>query len=326
MNPIVQMGIDLYHNRVANYSATEAQEMLRKSLAEVAGVEDGKISYKAMRKNKTAIFEILEETLEQLVSEGLEDQFSEFAEIRNLKMGDTNVFKIKNADLFHIAVTADGHGNHLRQRVKDDQEISVVPRTYQIKIYEEFHRFLTGKIDWTDMINTISKSFLVKLRNDIYDAVYTSYDKLKAPYQESGKFELEKLTEVAAHVEAQTGSDVTILGTKKALSKISPELVSDRMKDEFNATGFYGRIAGYDTREIKQSHKMNSHEFAINDDFLMVIPTSIDKFVKIVNEGDAIILETEAGKNADLTLEYDFIMKQGIMVHTASQYGIYRLA
>ncbi len=66
MNPIVQMGIDLYHNRVANYSATEAQEMLRKSLAEVAGVEDGKISYKAMRKNKTAIFEILEETLEQL--------------------------------------------------------------------------------------------------------------------------------------------------------------------------------------------------------------------------------------------------------------------
>ncbi|EOO11470.1 hypothetical protein [Bacillus cereus] len=326
MNAIVKLGIDLYHNRVSNYTATEAQEVLRKEMLEKIGCEDGKFSYKKFRKNKNDLFELIEETLEVLVSEGLEEQFSGFAEIRNLKMGDTNVFKVPSNHMFKISTTADGHGNHRRQRLIDDSEFTVTPVTYQVKVYEELHRFLAGRVDWSELVNAISKSFVVKLRNDVYEAVYNSYDQLKAPYQRSGNFELDTLTDIVSHVETATDSEAIVLGTKKALSKIAPALLSDRMKDEFNATGFFGRIAGIELREIPQSHKIGTHEFAIDDNFLMVVPTSIDKFVKIVNEGEAIIMETEAGKNADQTAEYDFIMKQGISVMSSTHYGIYRLA
>jgi len=230
-NDLVKLAIDTYSNRVVNYSKEEANESLRKAFMELNGGSD-KIDRKSFRRNKNEIFEIIEETLVNLVSEGLENQFDDFAEFRNLALGDKNEFHIPNEDLFPVSVTADGNGNVRRQRIGSDRTITVDTTTYTVKIYEEFNRFLAGRIDWVDMVNRVARSFNVKIKNDIYNAIYNSFSDLNATYGISAAYDEATLTELAQHVEAATDSDVIVFGTKAALAKVAPSTVSDKMRDE----------------------------------------------------------------------------------------------
>jgi hypothetical protein len=324
-NEIVKLGIDLYRGSVGQFSTKESNDVLRKAIKEMNGGSD-KLDYKSFRRNKVELFEIIEEILPELVVEGLENQFDGFAEVRNLKLGDKNEFHIPNRDLFDIAIVSDGNGNLRRQRIGSDSILTVPTTTYAVKIYEEFNRFLAGRIDWVEMVNRIAKAFGIKLKNDVYNAIYNSFSDLSATYGVSAAYSEATLTEIAQHVEAATNTDVLIFGTKGALSKVAPSTVSDKMRDEKNQTGFYGVVNGFELREIKQSHQVGTDTFAIDNNFLLIVPTLEDRMVKIVNEGDAFIQENPGGQNADMSMEYLYGMKMGMSLIASSRYGIYRLA
>jgi hypothetical protein len=321
MNEIVKLSLDLYKGQVTNYSAKESNEVLRKALVELAGGNET-ITYKQFRKVKPEFFEILEEMITPIVVEGLENQFSDFAEIRNLAWGETNVFHVENSALFKVATIADGTGNLRRQRI-DNGEFTVDTKTKGVKIYEELYRFLAGRIDWVSLVNKVAKSYQLQIANDVYDALYGSFSKLNSTYGVSSAYDETKLVELAQHVEAGTGANVIILGTKAALSKVAPSVVGDASKDARNKMGFYGEFNGFELREIKQAHKAGTDTFAIDNNFLLVVPTLDNKLVKIVNEGDALIEEGQA--TADKSKEYEFLMKSGVAVVSSTKYGIYKL-
>jgi hypothetical protein len=115
------------------------------------------------------------------------------------------------------------------------------------------------------------------------------------------------------------------MGTKAALAKITSANVSENMKDAKNNLGYYGTLAGTRMVKIPQAHTPGTETFAINDSFLLVLPTLNDKMVKLVLEGDAVIQETMTG-NADKSIEYEFIKKAGIAVVPSVRYGINRLS
>lgn len=324
MKDVVKLAIDLYKGSLGNFSKEEANEVLRKALIDIAGGKET-LTFKDFRRHKVEFFEILEEALSVLVSEGLENQFGDFAEVRNLAWGDTNVFTVPDTKLFPVAVISDGNFNIRKNRL-DTGEFTVPTVTRGVAIYEELYRFLSGRIDWVEMVNRVSKSFETEMANEVYNAIYNSFDSLSAPYAVSGAYNEAELTELAQHVEAATGSNVLIFGTKMALSKVKPSDVSDNMRDTKNRIGYYGMINGYEMREIKQAHKPGTHEFAIDNNFLLVVPEADNKMVKIVNEGEALILENPGGINADQSLEYVFTMKSGVGIVKSFEYGIYKLA
>lgn len=326
MRDTVKLAIDLFHGKTGTFSAEASEDVLRKALIAANGGSD-KLDYKSMRRNKVEIFEIIEETLTYLISEGLEGQFGEFAEVRNLAWGDTAEFIVPNKDLFKVAVVSDGNGNIRRQRIHDNGKLTVDVNTKAIKIYEEFHRFLAGRIDWASLVSKVQQSYNMKVAEDIYTTVYDSFSTLTPTYGISAAYSEAVLTELAQHVEAAAGgSGVVILGTKIALAKVAPSNVSENMKEARNNFGFYGRVNGFDLREIKQGHKIGTDDWIIDNNFLMVIPLIGDKFVKIVNEGTAIFKEDTTGNNADMSMEYSFIMKSGIATLPVTKFGIYRLA
>jgi hypothetical protein len=323
MNDVVKLAIDLHKGSLGNYSKEQANETLRSALIEANGGSD-KITPKSFR-NNPQIFQILEEALDVLVVEGLEDQFDEFVEIRNLNWGDTNVFTSEDTKLFNVAVVADGNGNLRKQRL-DNGELTVKTKTRAVAIYEELHRLMAGRIDWSKMVERVAKSYNNKIKTEIYDAIYNSYDGLTAPYQVTGTFAEADLSTLIAHVEAGTGQDAVIYGTKAALGKVSTAQISDNMKDVRNQLGYYGVFNGTEMLEIRQAHKAGTNDFAINDSFLLVVPRTPDKMIKLVLEGESLIQETPFGENADMSGEYTFIKKSGVGVMAASKYGIYRLS
>jgi hypothetical protein len=332
-NHIVKLAVDLAKGRVQNnFSVDQSNETLRKAMADLFEFSTGKdgkleIDRKTFRKHKADIFEILEVVINETLQEGLKDQFEGFAEYRNLAWGDQNLFQVTNTrDIFKVALISDGNGNIRRQRLRDGSTFSITLDTYGIKIGEDFHRFLAGRIQWADLMGLIAESFRRDLTQRIADSVMASYGKYNSTYHFTGTLTEDALITLAMHIKARTGEEVAVYGTKLALRKLAPSQISQNMMDSKNSVGYYGNIAGIEMREIEQSHKYGTDTFAIDNNMVLVLPQNADKMIKVVNEGDAIIQDLAGGLSADMMQEYFICNRFGISIITSKVYGFVKLA
>lgn len=325
MRDIAKLAVDVYKNQgeVTKFSRTEAMEVLRKELIEENGGSD-KLTPKSFR-NNPQLFAILEEALDILVEEGIKGQFDTFVETVVIEHGDAKVFTIEENRLFDVAIISDGNGDLRRDRL-DTGELTIKTHIMGVAVYEELSRLLAGRQDFAKLVDNVARSYENKIQNQIYDAVYNSYNQLGSTYAVSGTFSESKLDELIAHVEAATGMEAMILGTKSALAKINYGTESQKSLERKNDFGFYGNFHGTEMMAIKQAHKVGSNEFAIDNGFIMVVPKSPDKFVKLVMEGDSMIIEGDGSNRKDMQREYTFIKKAGIAVLSAAKYGIYRIS
>jgi hypothetical protein len=322
MHEITKLAVDLYKGQVTEFSKEKTMEVLRQELIELNGGSD-KITPKSFRKYPI-LFEVLEQALDILIVDGLEAQFDEFVETVVLDWGDTKVFTLQEHRLFDVAIVSDGNGDIRRDRL-DVGEFTVKTQTLAVGIYEELHRLLAGRVDWAKMVDNVAKSYNNKIKTEIYNALYNSFDKLSATYGVTGVFAESKLRDLIAHVEAGTGMEALILGTKQSLGQITNATMSESMKETKGKLGYIGNFEGTDMIEIKQAHKAGTQVFAIDNNFLIVTPKSPDKLVKLVLEGDSLIQETVENTRKDMQKDYVFIKKAGFAVISTSKYGIYRL-
>jgi hypothetical protein len=325
MHDIAKLAIDVYKGQgeATKFSRTDAMDVLRKELVEANGGSE-KLTPKSFR-NNPQLFAILEEALDILVEEGLKGQFDTFVETVVIEHGDAKVFTIEENRLFDVAIISDGNGDLRRDRL-DVGELTVKTYMMGVAVYEELSRLLAGRQDFAKLVENVARSYENKIQNLIYNAVYNSYSQLGSTYAVSGTFSETELDELIAHVESATGMDAMILGTKAALAKINYGVQSEKSKERLNDFGFYGNFHGTEMMAIKQAHKVGSTDFAINDSFIMVIPKTPDKFVKLVIEGDSMIIEGTGENRKDMQREYTFIKKAGIAVLSAAKYGIYRIS
>lgn len=301
------------------FSASDADKMIRGAFLEHIGVE--KIDHRIYRRNKPVIFDILEETITPIINRRLEDSMGRLAEVRNIGWGDTTEFLVDSADLFEVAVVADGTANIRRQRM-DSGRIDVTMSTYAVSIYEEFYRFLAGLVNWGALVDKVARSFEHEIAVSAYNALYGSYDVLDTDNKYAGTFNEAEVLRVLQTVEAHAGNAV-IVGTKAALAKIKPEYVGGATKDGYNALGYLGVFRGYETIALAQAYRPNSGEFALSPTDLLVLPSGSEKLIKIVHEGDAIIQDKQ--NDSSLDIEHTFIKKAGVGLAVAKDYGIIRL-
>jgi hypothetical protein len=98
------------------------------------------------------------------------------------------------------------------------------------------------------------------------------------------------------------------------------------MTKSLNEKGFLPNYLGYDLVEIQQSHIPNTEQFQIANDFLLFVPSGVNKIVKIGFEGSTIVREASPQDNADESIEYSFKQKYDVGILSAGKYGIYKLA
>jgi hypothetical protein len=321
---LVKLALDMRKGKITNYTKDEANEVLRQELIELNGGSD-KLSPKSFRKHPE-MFEIIEQILDITINEGLQGQFQDFVETVQLDWGDTMVFTLPENRLFDVSIVADGNGDLRRDRL-DSSEVTVKTKTYGVAIYEELHRLLAGRVSFDRMIDIVARSYENKLQNEIYNAVYNSFDQLNATYRATGTFTEATLIDLISHVEASTGAEAVVMGTKAALSRITrePTMLSENMLDEINRVGYVGVFNGTPLVEIKNAHRVGTTQWAIDNNFLIVAPTGLDPFVKLIFEGDSLVEEVTEGRK-DMQREYRFIKKAGFNVLISENYGIYRLA
>lgn len=330
---MIKLAVDLAKGRTITegtqvFSAQQSNEVLRKSFADLMEFSlegNGKIDRKTFRKHKAEIFEILEEIINETLHEGLEGQFDSFAEYRNLAWGDENLFKTPANQIFRVALVSDGNSNIRRQRLRDGSSFSVDLDTYAIKIGEDFHRFLAGRVQWAELMAGIAESFKRDLTQRIYQAVMNSYGKYGATYHKtftgSPALTEQDIVEMAMHIQARTGEKVAIYGTKLALRNLPIAHLTEDVKNAINESGYYGKVSGIEMYEIEQSHEYGTDEFAISNDFVLLLPQNKDKMVKVINEGDAVIQDQQGGQTADMMQEYFIANRFGVAVICTKVFG-----
>lgn len=326
---IIKLGIDIIQNRVntefASADKYEQMEVLRKALIEANGGSE-KLSYKSMR-NNVELFEIIETILVLNDAQGFEDNdfFEQFVEYRNIALGDENYFYIDDNSLFTVNTTAEGVGATLRQRINTGKHETIPTVLHTIEVYEELNRLLAGRIDLVQFVERIRRSFQEKKMNDIYATFYNGITGLPSAFKKTGTYSEADLLDIIAHVEASTGGEAIVVGTKKALSKVTSAVISESAKERYNQAGFYGIFNGTPMLAIKQAHKYGTHEFAITDNDIWVV-TANDKPVKFVTEGDAIFEQGQATDNADRTVGILAGERYGLGIVLNQLYGQYQIS
>lgn len=313
---LVKVAVDAYRGNVEKYSVGQSMDLLREAMVELNGGSTV-LNYRNIRDGKcNGLFALVEEVLTRTTIEGLQegDFPSSLYEIRNVAEGDQNIFRVEDDNLFVVAELADGTQGVRRQRLGGATEVSIPTAYRAVKIYEEMNRVLAGRVDFNDMINRVGESFRKKLLDEVFalwsTATATQFGGSEY-FPAAGTYDEDALLDVISHVEATSGKTATLICTKKAARRLAPSIQGIESKSDLYTMGYYGSFYGSPVQVIPQRHKMNTTQFAQPDDIITVIATD-EKPIKIVYEGDGLIIPGNPIDNADLTYEYLMAEKYGM--------------
>jgi len=326
-NEIVKLAVDTYKNKIkGNFSKTDSLEVLREAFIELNGGST-KIDYRSLRKNGAEMFEIIEDILQQTVLEGLPDDsfFHQFVEYKNLALGDQNSFYIPDRTMLAVSEIADGTTSLRRQRLDVGTNVSIPTSWKGIKIYEHLSRLLAGRVDFNELIDALEKAFKLRINDDVYTAFTGVFSSLPTGFSVSGSFDEDRLLGVIDHVEAATGKNAIIAGTRTALRKCATAIVSDSAKEDVYKMGYYGSFNGTPMVRINQVHTVGTYNFKLLDNDIYVV-TGQEKPVKFVTEGEVRIVAGDALGNVDLTQDYFYGTRYGTGVAITDLFGKYAIS
>lgn len=219
------------------------------------------------------------------------------------------MFVVEDSDLFYVAKIADGTQGIRRQRLGGYSEVAIPTTLRAVKIYEELNRVLSGRVDFNKFINKVAESFRQDLLNDIY-TLWTSAtaDQLGGAtyFPAAGTYDEDELLDLIAHVEAAAGGrTATIVGTKKAVRNLMPSIQGNEVESDIYNMGYVGKFLGTPVVATPQRHKINSTEFVLDDSILTIVAGD-DKPIKVVREGNPLVIMGDPMQNADLTQELTY--------------------
>ena len=336
-----QLMIDAAKNEVKQYTKAEANDKIREVMFKVLGVEEGcsrKELRRAIRRHRQDVFEVIEETVQNLLVSGWGENpfFNEFVEMKSMALGDTNEFYVPDEVILTVSELSGNHHDIIRQRLGAGKTFPVKTSWYGVKIYTEYEAFMSGRVDWAGFIQKIYEAFDKKINDMVYASLMAAGDKLpnNAQFNKTSPLSAETkdtLITLIEDVQAATGNDVVIMGTKSALSKLTAlsdvAWISNEMKEERHTTGRLGLWEGTRLVEIPQRFAPNDTTTRLVDNSkLLIMPVADNKFIKIYDEGDAVITEnTDHAVNMDMTLDYEYQQKMGVATVIGKYFGVWTI-
>lgn len=334
-----QLMVDTAAGR-AKVAVDEANQKIREVMFSILGIDE-KASRrelrKAIRRHKTEVFEVIEETVQNMLISGWQENefFRNFVEFKSMSLGDTNEFYVPDECILTVSEVSGNHWDLMRQRLAEGETFRVKTSWYAIDIYAEYELFMAGHVDWAGFINKLYEAWDKKVNDMLYQAVMAAGDALvpSAQFVKTGTLSSDTedvLDQLIEDVQMATGDEVVIMGTRTALSKVTKligaEWVSNDMKNERNTTGRIGYWKGIRLVEIPNRFADNdTSKKLVDSSKLLIMPVADNKFIKMYDEGEAEIREiSDNTTNQDMTYEYAYMQKMGIATILGKKFGVWK--
>lgn len=305
--------LDYSHDMLDGISAREANDKIVEIFRNIIGCDEKSTKAeirRGIRRNQNLIFDLIEVVIDDALISGWQENpfFKEFVEVRNLAMHDKNEFYVPDDSVLSVMKVSGNHHDLLRQRLGAGKTFSVETSWYGIKVYAEFERLLTGLEDFSTLVGKITEAFDRYVNQALYETLIGIGKTLGSQWYKASDINdttKETLRTLVMDVSMATGSEVVIMGTYAALSKVydltNVSWASGDMKNEKYTTGRFGYWEGIRLVELKQGFKLNdTTQYLIANDVLFIMPVGIEPMIKLVYEGDTQTYQVQdAGTHMD---------------------------
>ncbi len=305
--------LDYSHDMLDGISAREANDKIVEIFRNIIGCDEKSTKAeirRGIRRNQNLIFDLIEVVIDDALISGWQENpfFKEFVEVRNLAMHDKNEFYVPDDSVLSVMKVSGNHHDLLRQRLGAGKTFSVETSWYGIKVYAEFERLLTGLEDFSTLVGKITEAFDRYVNQALYETLIGIGTTLGSQWYKASAINdttKETLRTLVMDVSMATGSEVVIMGTYAALSKVydltNVSWASGDMKNEKYTTGRFGYWEGIRLVELKQGFKLNdTTQYLIANDVLFIMPVGIEPVIKLVYEGDTQTYQVQdAGTHMD---------------------------
>lgn len=328
-------------HRLEGVSAAEADAKIRElmfNLLELTPetVENKKMYRRAMARNKDKFFEVIEDTVEDCLIQGWNEDpfFMDYVDVNNMAVGDRNEFYVEDEVLLTVSKVAGDHHDFSLQRLGEGSTFSVKTATYGAAVGADIKLYLAGRIDFSKMIEAVYKAFDKKIKALLYSELTNVGSKLPVNSMFNKAMALSSTTkptfdQLLEDVSTANGnSEVMIVGSSVAIKKLEAlddvNWRSEAAKEERFRTGRIGTFEGHPVVEIPQqfAKKGATLERLVKDDQLLIIPTGMDKPIKMVYEGDASIVEVmDIAERMDDTMKFEYQMSFGVSTIVGKYFG-----
>lgn len=273
--------------------------------------------YQAMRRNKIAIFEIVEEIVTTAIGENIMNSpfVEQFVEFKNRALGDETSF-YSEGGLLTVARFAGNHWDTNRQLIDMGSEFTLPSEWIFIHVYEDLERFLLGITTLDKMMDKINKSINKYIQDRIYAQFQSVSNSVPAEFTATGNDE-DSLGKLVDLVQAAGGyGSMTLAGTKAALRKLAAVVPDNQFaqsqKESKASTGSIGEWDGNSLMVIPQTLKSGTFELALSDKDIFVLGSDV-KPIKLEYIGDTRTLENFDGKvHNDMSVDIQLQTKMGL--------------
>ena len=305
-------------------SYEDLNETLRNELNELAG------TYSLYRENKNLIFQMIEETLDEVLPKKVIEQYDQFAEVRTFAQGDKPVFRRKlntraRAKQFITRVGLAGIYEVFKLGPSEDECFEVRTSAIGGAAQIGFEEFLDGRVDFAEVTKIIMDGMDELIYKEVAHALKASVNQLPpanrvavAGFDEAA---MDKLITIASAY-----GTPTIYCTYEFAVRMIPQEAwryTEAMKTELWNTGRLANYKGTKVIIIEQGFEDETNTTKVIDPgYAWVIPTGADgKPVKIAFEGNTIV--DEFNNRGDRSREIQVYKKVGVVAMLANNICAY---
>ena len=253
------------------------------------------------------------------------------ADVRQIGYGDTARFIIRSNELYKVNEIAEGVNRGVLQPIHND-EVTVNPRPIEIAAEIEWYHMAAGVMDFGDWGLRVARSFEHYIFLKVVGALTSGITKLGAAYSATG-FSNQNWTNLAQRVSVANGnSEVFAIGSLAALGNAIPTQAGLQygLGEKIAEQGFLDKYLGTRLIVLDQALKFNTvnttAEFALPNDMIYFLPVYGDKPVKLVYEGDNILVERDAHQTPDKTYRVRIQERVGVAAIVGSKIAALKLA
>lgn len=255
--------------------------------------------------------------------------YSELAEVKQIGWGETARFVVQSNDLFFVNDVAEGVQFGGLQRLYNN-EVTVNPIPKQIRFDMEWYQVASGIFDfgaWSYKVGASFAGYIQKLIINSLTTVITDGLAATSPYFFNGFSDANYITAVQRTKTANGNADVYAMGTLTVLGKVFPTTVGLQygLGEEISKKGYLDMYKGARLMEIEQAMLPTT----INTTATLMIPNDTLYFiamgqyrpVKVVFEGQNVVVETIPTQTPDKSMGMAITMRMGISSVIGSKFS-----
>lgn len=250
-----------YNQFQAGVSKKEANEVIRGAMLNLFELNENDVNNKklfrrAMKRHMDDFYEVIEDVVDDMLVQGWSEDpfFMQFVDQKNLADGDRNDFYAEEDVILSCAKVSGSNHDIMLQRLSEGQSYQVATSTYATAVGTDIRLFLTGRKDWSELVNAVYKAFDKKVKDTVYAEVMNVGEKLPVSsmfnkamaISKETKSQLDQLLEDVSA--ANDNADVVIMGTSSALRQldnlVDVDWVSEKAKTDKYETGRLGYYEG----------------------------------------------------------------------------------